>query len=435
MLKIGDFAKLARVSVKTLRHYGKLGLLKPAWVDRFTGYRYYALDQLPRLNRILALKDLGFSLEEVRRLLQEDVPAAEIRGMLRMKRAELERVVETERARLERVEARLRRIEQEGQMPDYEVVLKSVPPRRVVGIRGVIAGYHEVGRLFEELEKYLQHHGLATDALALRIAIYYKTQGGEQGIDAEVAVPVAAAKVKPPAVVHELPGVKAMACLVHQGGYESLGDAYSAAMAWIEGNSYRVAGPTREVYLHEPDVWPGSAEPVIDVQFPVERKPVSTYVSLRKEEGEMEPKIVHKPEFTAIGMEYRGKNENNEIVQMWQEFVPRIKEIKHANFTWGTYGICRDLPAGEGVNYLAAVEVDQVEDVPQGMAVWTVPEQMYALFTCTLPTLHEAYRHAFETWLPQSEYKRGDGPDFELYTEEFDPEVEDSKMYIYVPIK
>jgi AraC family transcriptional regulator len=149
----------------------------------------------------------------------------------------------------------------------------------------------------------------------------------------------------------------------------------------------------------------------------------------------MEPKIVHKAGFTAVGMEYQGKNENNEIAKMWQEFVPRTKEIKHANFTWGTYGICRDLPEGEGLNYLAGVEVDKAKDVPEGMVVWTVPEQTYAVFTCTLPTLHEAYRHAFETWLPQSEYKRGDGPDFELYTEEFDPEVEDSKMYIYVPIK
>jgi predicted transcriptional regulator YdeE/DNA-binding transcriptional MerR regulator len=452
MLKIGDFAKLARVSVKTLRHYDKLGLLKPAWVDRFTGYRYYALDQLPRLNRILALKDLRFSLEEVRRLLQDDVPAAEMRGMLRLKRAELERLVRTERSRLERVEARLRRIEQEGQMPDHEVVLKSVPPRTVVGIRRVIPGYHEVGRLFAELDEYLEHHGLATGALAPRIAVYYEVQGNEQGIDAEVAVPVAAARAKPPAVVHELPGVRSMACLVHQGGYDSLGDAYSAAMAWIEGNGFRVAGPTREVYLHEPDLWPGSAEPrlratvrpaatgdasqqIIDVQFPVQKKPVSTYVLLGKEKGEMQPKIVHKPEFTAVGMEYRGKNENQEIKQMWQEFVPRIKEIKHANFTWGTYGICRDMPAEEGLKYLAGVEVDKVEDVPAGMAVWTVPEQTYAVFACTLPTLHEAYRHAFETWLPQSEYQRGDGPDFELYTDEFDDKVEDSKMYIYVPVK
>ena len=80
MLKIGDFSKLAQVSVKTLRYYGQLGLLKPAWTDRFTSYRYYALDQLPRLNRILALKDLGFSLEQIRRLLRDDLSAAELRA-------------------------------------------------------------------------------------------------------------------------------------------------------------------------------------------------------------------------------------------------------------------------------------------------------------------------------------------------------------------
>ena len=88
MLKIGDFSKLAQVSVKTLRYYGKLGLLEPTWIDRFTGYRYYTLDQLPRLNRILALKDLGFSLEQIKQMLREDLPAAELRGMVQIKYAE-----------------------------------------------------------------------------------------------------------------------------------------------------------------------------------------------------------------------------------------------------------------------------------------------------------------------------------------------------------
>jgi DNA-binding transcriptional MerR regulator len=143
MLKIGDFSKLAQVSVKTLRYYGRLGLLKPAWIDRFTGYRYYALDQLPRLNRILALKGLGFSLEQVQRLLRDDLSAAELRGMMRMKHAELERQVQTEQSRLARVEARLRQIELEGTMPEYEVVFKTVPPQRVIGIRDVIPGYRD----------------------------------------------------------------------------------------------------------------------------------------------------------------------------------------------------------------------------------------------------------------------------------------------------
>ena len=106
MFKIGDYSRLAQVSVKALRYYGKLGLLKPAWIDRYTGYRYYTAEQLPRLNRILALKDLGFSLEQIKQLLSEDLPHSELRGMMRLKQAELENVIEAEQARLARVAAR-----------------------------------------------------------------------------------------------------------------------------------------------------------------------------------------------------------------------------------------------------------------------------------------------------------------------------------------
>jgi predicted transcriptional regulator YdeE/DNA-binding transcriptional MerR regulator len=436
MQKIGDFGRLARVSVKTLRHYHKLGLLKPAWVDRFTGYRYYTLDQLPQLNRILALKDLGFSLEEVQRLLRQDLSVAEMRGMLRLKRTELERAVRSEQARLERIEHRLRQIEEHGQMPTHEVVLKSVLPRRVLGIRGIIPAYDQVERLFVALDHYLKQQRCRLDAGTPWYAIYYDAEGDEPDIEAEVAVPLAVArKANPPAAVHELPGIAAMACVAHTGGRESLGEAYSAVLTWIEGNGFRVMGPTREVHLHEPEPTSAEVTDVIDVQFPVERKPVSIYVQQRKERGQVEPRIVNREAFTVVGMEYQGKNENNEIKDMWDAFAPRMGEIKHPNWQWGSYGICRDMPEEEGLHYLAGVEVDQVEEVPDGMAVWTVPEQTYAVFPCTLPTLHDAYRYAFEEWLPQSGYQRADGPDFELYTEEFDPQNPASTMYIYVPVQ
>jgi len=81
VLKIGDFSKLAHVTVKTLRYYDELGLLKPVWSDRYSGYRFYSLEQLPRLNRILALKDLGFSLEQIRELLAEDLPPGRLRTL------------------------------------------------------------------------------------------------------------------------------------------------------------------------------------------------------------------------------------------------------------------------------------------------------------------------------------------------------------------
>jgi DNA-binding transcriptional MerR regulator len=112
MFKIGEFSRISQVSAKTLRYYDEIGLLTPARVDRFTGYRYYSADQLPRLNRILALKDLGLSLEQIAALLDDDLPPAEIRGMLRLKRVEIQQHLEEEQARLARVEARLKQIEQ-----------------------------------------------------------------------------------------------------------------------------------------------------------------------------------------------------------------------------------------------------------------------------------------------------------------------------------
>lgn len=122
MLKIGDFARIARVTVKTLRHYACEGLLEPVYIDRYSGYRYYTLDQLPTLNRILALKDLGFSLAQIRQLMRETLTAEELRGMLRLKHVELQQTVERERERLQRVEERLQLIDREGSASVSEIL-------------------------------------------------------------------------------------------------------------------------------------------------------------------------------------------------------------------------------------------------------------------------------------------------------------------------
>ena len=436
-LKIGDFSKLAQVSVKTIRHYGRLGLLKPAWIDRFTSYRYYTLDQLGRLNRILALEDLGFSLEQVRELLRDDLSAAELRGMVRMKHAEIERQVQAEQARLARVAVRLRQIEREGRMPDYEVVVKRVRPHRVVGVRDIIANIGDVGRLLDELRAYLQAQNVTLDATRPCMAIYYDAEYHDRGIDAEVAAPLLwRLPGTSRTVVHELPGAETMACVVHQGSYETLTEAYETLIAWIEASEYRVSGPTRHVYLQGPEPGLSADSCVTEVQFPVSRKPVSSFViQQKKEKRSMEPKIVTKPAFTVVGMKYRGENKNNEIAQIWQEFIPRMKEIKHTSNDEVSYGVCSDLEDIDVFEYVAGMEVDSAAEIPEGMVSWGVPEQKYAVFACTLATLHAAYEHAFQAWLPQSGYQRGDSYDFELYDETFEGDSEGSVLYIYVPIK
>ena len=131
MFKIGDFARIGLVTVRTLHHYEELGLLAPVRIDPMTGYRYYGLEQLPRLNRILALKDLGLSLDEIGLLLSQELSARELRAILRLKQAELAAQVAETQERLARVEVRLKLIEEEGKMPDYEVILKDVAPLRV----------------------------------------------------------------------------------------------------------------------------------------------------------------------------------------------------------------------------------------------------------------------------------------------------------------
>jgi DNA-binding transcriptional MerR regulator len=248
MIRIGDFSRLARVSVVTLRHYDDLGLLTPARVDPETGYRYYTPDQLPRLNRILALKELGFSLEQVARLLSAELPAAQIRGMLVLQRAQLEQQVREQRARLAAVEARLQHIEREGAPLAYDVVVRPVEPQLVASIRRRVPGPEAIERLFEEVEAYAARHHVRAPHPPL--TLFHDAEYREQDLDVEVAVPLSSrAPDCAPVGVHELPAVPHMACVVHAGSYATIGQAFDDLLGWVGTQGYHAAGSHREVYL------------------------------------------------------------------------------------------------------------------------------------------------------------------------------------------
>ncbi|MFL5806798.1 MAG: MerR family transcriptional regulator [Roseiflexaceae bacterium] len=124
MIKIGEFSKLVQAPVPTLRYYDHVGLLKPVEVDRFTGYRYYSASQLPRLHRILALKGLGFSLEQISTVLAEGLTPEQMRGMLRLRHAQISQQLVDMQSQLVEVEVRLQQIEREEQLSTYDVLLK-----------------------------------------------------------------------------------------------------------------------------------------------------------------------------------------------------------------------------------------------------------------------------------------------------------------------
>lgn len=288
MFKIADFSRFTRVSVKMLRHYDEIGLLRPARIDPESGYRYYGADQLPRLNRIIALKDLGFSLEQVAGLLDDRLPADQLRGMLRLRRVELEEQIVAAARRLAQVEERLRQIEQEAPPPRYDVIFRPVPAQLVAGLRALVPDDGPaIAELFGELELHVAGQGAR--AAGTPLAIFHDAEYCERGVDVEVAVPITRPLGPGPRVVcRELPGEDLVACAIYTGGYERTDEALQAILRAVAAGGYVVAGPWREVYLR---FRPGPASaPGIPPVFVAERPEqfvteVQVPVTAPREEG------------------------------------------------------------------------------------------------------------------------------------------------------
>ncbi len=269
-LKIGDFARIGQVTVQTLRHYDDLGIFLPAEVDSLSGYRFYTLNQLPRLHRILALKDLGFSLEQIALLLQDDLPPSELRGMLRLKQNELRHSVQEQLDRLERLEARLRLIEQEDQPLNYDVLIKPVESLVIASVRRIIPSYWEEGPLWIDLFNQLQQANVEPCGPCL--SIYH---AGEPEIDAEVCAPVSMDPGECESLsIRVLPAVETMACTLHCGPFTGLAGAYAALLKWIDANEYQIIGPDREVFLRLPEAGKERSDinTITEMQAPVSRK-------------------------------------------------------------------------------------------------------------------------------------------------------------------
>jgi len=245
MIKIGDFARLSQVSVVTLRYYDEMDLLKPVKVDHFTGYRYYSADQLPRLNRILALKDLGFSLEQIKFMLADSLALEQLRGMLKMQRSEVKKRLSDEQERLMRIEARLRQIELEDKMPNYDVVIKTAPAILVASRRVTIPTNDKVpeylGPAYTQVYAYLREQGVKEDGLCMTLwhspADVYANEDAEAIVVIDHPLP-GTDQVK----VYELPPTQ-VAAVVHQGNFEEFTQGHAALLEWVDANGYRIVGP------------------------------------------------------------------------------------------------------------------------------------------------------------------------------------------------
>lgn len=272
MLRIGEFARLSQVPAKTLRYYDEIGLLKPVYCDPETSYRYYAAEQMEQLQRILALKDMGLSLEQIHFVLEERLSAEQMEAMLKAKRRELQWKIQESQAQIARVDAWLQQFEIECVSSPSAVTLKAVGAYRVASIRERVPDLDElrwtIGRLSSELERYLKDRQISITGPSVHL--YHVESGTDEEGEIEVAYPVNAGLTGHERVqVYDLPAVATMASLLHIGDPHILLHAHYTLERWIETNGYRVIGPKREVY-HFYRSSQDMSMYLVELQYPVE---------------------------------------------------------------------------------------------------------------------------------------------------------------------
>lgn len=272
MFLTGEFSKIARVSKRLLQYYDEIGLLIPAHINQQNGYRYYSAKQLSRLNRILALKDLGLTLEQIRRMLDENITDEEIRGMLLMQKTQLEQSLRDDLDRFRRIESRLQ--QPQAQLPD--VVLKEVPGQPFLSLRTHVDSLATAWNLIQQMEQTLPPI-IGKQHISNIVTVTHSQMYEETDNDVELGFLLKGDVQSPemfldqyPLTVRHLPTVHTMATVIHNSRNVSEAACYGLLGEWIEANPYRIAGPHRELFIEFP--FPKSAdELVLEIQFPVER--------------------------------------------------------------------------------------------------------------------------------------------------------------------
>ncbi|MCI0397489.1 MAG: MerR family transcriptional regulator [Chloroflexi bacterium] len=272
MFTVGEFSRLAQVSKRLLRYYDEIGLLKPIHTEPLTGYRYYSAEQMSHLNWILALKELGLSLDQIQRMLSDNVSTDEIQGMLLLKKAEIEQQLQGELKRIRNIETRLQSIRNAEAGKPLDVIIKQIPAQPVLSVRLVVESFDVGMAILRQIRTALPEKS----PYGLCFLICHDDDIVERDMDLEMGRLIEA-KTHPPVPLHgdlqlrfrELPAVATMATTVVKGALETIHTGYAEIGRWAEVNGYRFAGTPREITLQAPQASDGR-DLITEIQFPVE---------------------------------------------------------------------------------------------------------------------------------------------------------------------
>jgi len=273
MFKISEFSKIAQVPASLLRYYDKIGLFKPVHTDDLNNYRNYDASQLAELSRILALKELGLSLEQITKLVQEDVSAEEIRGMYTLRKVQIEQSLQDEAARLKVVETRLEQLERNQSVQLEDIVLKSVPAQPFLSFRKTCADVFDAAATIMELEANIPNrYGKRAGNL---VSVMHSEAFEMENVDIELGYVMNTAvdtvfelPSGPVLCLTELPAIDTAVCSVRVGGFEKGYLNYGDLGSWIESNKQQLLTPHREVMIVPP--LPGHMDKaIVEIQLPI----------------------------------------------------------------------------------------------------------------------------------------------------------------------
>ncbi len=281
MLKIGDFSKVGKVSIRMLRHYDQIGIFKPAYIDDQTGYRSYSIDQLPRLNRIKFLKDLGFSLQEVMELVDEQLSIDEMKRLLQKKQFDLENEISMAQINLKTIMDRLKLIENEGNVPKFDISIKTTDSYGYVSLRKLVPHVSQMSIFCYDMYMTLYRELQISNIIAIgpETTYYHNDDYSETDLDVEVGTVIELAALKKMAAQDSLlqtrivPAEEHVAFLMYSGPFEEIEQGVIELLKWVGMNEWQIKGPMRELHMSGPAHSNGAIDPnpIIELQLPVKK--------------------------------------------------------------------------------------------------------------------------------------------------------------------
>lgn len=269
MFRIGEFSKITQVTIRMLRYYDEVGLLKPAQIDPGTGYRMYSVEQIPILNRIIYLRDSGFNVSEIAITLEKKDDDSLLK-QLDKKYLEIEKTIQAERKKLRKIEIAKKEIVNGKSEMHYNISIKSIPSYEVLSLRRTIPDYYAEGELWQELSAYAVQHQIEISSNTF--SVYHDVEYKETNVDVELCAPVKKkGKSTGEIIYRNTEPIPIMACTMVYGTFNNIAGAYLAFAEWLQKNSqYRMSGLTRQIVHRGPWNESNPEKYLIELQIPLE---------------------------------------------------------------------------------------------------------------------------------------------------------------------